>query len=164
RQSTSRRCRAIARRCPSQPTCLFSEKREHPMESLLTNSLHVPGRTNSLDLGIRLSPPLASSAKAEQTSVGWVFDGGSGKNVFAEMLRQCDGRLPDKMFAVAIDSDPDLCGLPPEKVITLTLPQADLLVERRKDWPSIDRALPATYKAGNVSRGSMMKRLVTAAV
>jgi hypothetical protein len=132
------------------------------MVSQVTNSIPAGVQPGTFfDLGIRLSQGPSPLVRAEQTAVGWVFVGGSGKNVGREMLVQCDGRLPEKMFAVAIDSDPDPCGLPPEMVLTLTLPQADLLVEGRKKWPSIDRALPAAYQAGSVSRGSMMKRLVT---
>jgi hypothetical protein len=133
------------------------------MVSLRTTSLpRNDGSGNGLDLGIRLGQPTAPFLRAEQIAIGWLFVGGSGKNVGSEMLAQCDGRLPEKMFAVAIDSDPDQLGLPPEMLLTLTLPQADLLVDRRRDWPSIDAALPAAYVAGSVSRGSMMKRPVTA--
>jgi hypothetical protein len=135
------------------------------MVSLRSSSLLGDGRLQAgLDLGIHLSLAPAPFVRPEQRSVGWIFVGGSGKNVGRELLAQCDGRLPDKTFAVAIDSDPDPCGLPPEMVLTLTLPQANLLVERRKDWPSIDRALPASYRAGCVSRGSSMKRPLTASI
>jgi hypothetical protein len=118
---------------------------------------------NGLDLGIRLdrSDPVV---RADQTAVGWIFVGGSGKNVFRQLLQQSHGRLPDKVVAVVLDSDPDPCGLPPGVLLTLTLPQANLLVERREDWPSIDRSLPASYKAGSVDRGSSMKRPVTAGI
>ena len=122
------------------------------------------GRPAALDLGVRLGHAEAGSAGAEQVSIAVVFVGGSGKRVFREMLRQGEGRLPDRTFAFAIDSDPDLCGLAPERVVTLTLPEADGLVERRREWPSIDRSLPARYKAGRVDRGSMMKRLVTGGI
>ena len=129
-----------------------------------TNS--VPGivRPNTIDLGIRLSQPLNSSGQAEQTCVGVVLGGGSGKNVLNAMLEQCDGRLPEKMFVAAIDSDPDPCGLPTELFIPLTVPQADLLVQRRQHWPSIDLSVPDSYKPGDITRGSKQKRMVTAGV
>jgi hypothetical protein len=132
------------------------------MVSLRTASPSADGVRPGLDLDIRLVPPPPASGRPEQTAVGYVLVGGSGKHVGEEMYLQCDGRLPDKTFLAAFDSDPDPCRLPPETVVTLTVPGADLLVERRENWPSIDKALPAGYKAGRVFRGSMLKRPVTA--
>jgi hypothetical protein len=128
-----------------------------------TNNVHRL-RTTSAGLGIKLAAPPHLNGEAEQIQIANLAVGGSGKIVLANMLVQCDGAFPRNTFAVAIDSDPDLCGLPPEMVITLTVPDANTLVERRKEWPSIDGALPDAYRAGRVMRGSMMKRPVTAGV
>lgn len=135
------------------------------MKTIPLLSRHEGGPSNNgFDLGIQLSQPPSPFAQAEQVAVGMIFAGGSGKKVLREMLAQCDDRLPDKMFALALDSDPDPSGLPEEMVLTLTLPQADLLVQQRENWPSIDKSLTAAYIAGSVVRGSRMKRMVTAGI
>ena len=126
-----------------------------PPGSTLTTPLHP---------GIRVADDRRDPIHAKHHRMAIIGIGGSGKNTLAELLAQCDGSLPEGVEAFALDSDPDPCGLPPDRLVTLTLPLADHIVENRSEWPTIDALLPRAFKSGKVFRGSMMKRIVTASI